>query len=94
MEWVSISISNTVHFQHMGLKLDKKDISVSHRLPVSKKYNGSRREPGIIVKFVRRNSKDSFYKARRVLTKCEPASQASRASHCEPLVYGRKRDFL
>jgi hypothetical protein len=53
----------------MGLKLDKKDISVSHRLPVSKKYNGSRREPGIIVKFVRRNSKDSFYKARRELKK-------------------------
>lgn len=43
------------------------DISVSHRLPMSHKYKGKRSLPAIIVKFVRRDTKELFYRARKKL---------------------------
>ena len=51
----------------MGVNVDQRDISVSHRLPVSTVYSGKEREPSIIVKFVRRDVKESYYRARKNL---------------------------
>lgn len=65
----------------MGLELEESDISVSHRLPVpsySSRMNNSStsrpRSPGpalqlpkIIVKFVRRDAKEKFFKGRKFL---------------------------
>ena len=51
----------------MGVNLSQEDISVSHRLPTSTKYKGKRSEPLIIVKFVRRDMKEKFYRARKQL---------------------------
>ncbi|XP_068697258.1 uncharacterized protein [Montipora foliosa] len=49
----------------VGVEIADIDILVSHRLPPSKSYKS--RKPGpppIIVKFVRRDTKDAFYQAR------------------------------
>lgn len=52
----------------IGVKIESDDISISHRLKTSKSYKGRDKEaPPIIVKFVRRKSKESVYKARRKL---------------------------
>jgi hypothetical protein len=51
----------------MGLSIKEEDISVSHRLPISNKYKGKRTESTIIVKFVRRNTRERYYRARNVL---------------------------
>ena len=51
----------------MDIDITEKDISVSHRLPVNKGYKGNRIEPAIIVKFVRRDTKVAFYRARSKL---------------------------
>ena len=63
----------------IGLHLTKNDISVSHRLP-KRSYssalregphqassNSSSRAPNIILKFVRRETRDHFYKGRKLL---------------------------
>ena len=52
----------------VGVEIADIDISVSHRLPPSKSYKS--RKPGpplIIVKFVRRDTKATFYQARMKL---------------------------
>lgn len=51
----------------MGVKVSQEDISVSHRLPMSMKYKGKRSQPSIIVKFVRRDVKEMYYRARKQL---------------------------
>ena len=51
----------------MRLDIEPKDISVSHRLPASKNNKGKRPEPVIIAKFVRRDVKETFYRARKKL---------------------------
>ena len=51
----------------MRLDIEPEDISVSHRLPASKNYKGKRPEPVIIAKFVRRDVKETFYRARKKL---------------------------
>jgi hypothetical protein len=51
----------------MGVNIEHKDISVSHRIPVSKLYQGREIEPTIIVKFVSRDTKELFYRARKHL---------------------------
>jgi hypothetical protein len=48
----------------MDIDITEEDISVSHRLLVNKGYKGNRIEPAIIVKFVRRDTKVAFYRAR------------------------------
>lgn len=55
----------------MEVYLDDKAISISHRLPTSKKNKaGKPSTPAIIVKFVRRDVKDRFYKSRSKLKSC------------------------
>ena len=62
----------------IGLDLTRNDISVSHRLPKGSysaavregpqaSSNTSSRTPNIIVKFVRRETRDHFYKGRKLL---------------------------
>lgn len=62
----------------IGLDITKDDISVSHRLPKPSysaavregpraSSNASSRTPNIIVKFVRRETRDHFYKGRKLL---------------------------
>ena len=53
----------------MGLSIKEEIISVSHRLPISNRYKGKRTESTIIVKFVRRNTKELYYRARKVKVK-------------------------
>ena len=50
----------------VGSLIGENEISISHRLPSSRSLEGSgnQRSPAIIVKFVRRDVRDSFYKAR------------------------------
>lgn len=49
----------------IGVNITDTDISVSHRLPPSKSYKSKKPGPSpIIVKFVRRDTKDAFYQAR------------------------------
>ena len=49
----------------MGITVTDNDISVSHRMPQSKRYKGNQRgPPAIIAKFTRRVTKDKFYGAR------------------------------
>ena len=53
----------------MGIEVTDNDISVSHRLPLSKAYK-SKKPAGpspIIAKFVRRDMKEAFYRARMKL---------------------------
>ena len=47
--------------------LSNEDISISHRLPLSKNYRGKRTDPAIIAKFVRREDKEKLYSARKHL---------------------------
>ena len=49
----------------MGLEIEEDDISVSHRIPNRRKDR--KQNLAIIVKFVRRDSKDAYYKARNRL---------------------------
>ena len=52
----------------IGVKITDIDISVSHRLPPSKSYKSQKPgPPPIIVKFVRRDTKDAFFHARMKL---------------------------
>ena len=51
----------------MGVQINKDDISVSHRLPMRQLYKGRRSVPAIIVKFVRCDTKELFYQARKKL---------------------------
>ena len=59
----------------MDLDLDERDISVSHRLPQRKTSDGATsrevdhalRFPKVIVKFVRRETKELFYQGRKCL---------------------------
>ena len=49
----------------MGITVTDNDISVSHRMPQSKRYKDKQRgPPAIIAKFTRRVTKDKFYEAR------------------------------
>lgn len=50
----------------MGIELNEDDISISHRLPAPRQALQNK-EPAIIVKFVRRNTRDKFYAARKQL---------------------------
>ena len=60
---IVIKVANLI-----GVKIKNEDISVSHRLQTSKSYKGRNKEmPPIIVKFTRRNIKESLYKARTLL---------------------------
>ena len=51
----------------MGVQIQAGDISISHRLPLSSKYKGKRRLSAIIVKFVRRSTKEAYYRKRKDL---------------------------
>jgi repressor of nif and glnA expression len=51
----------------MDVDVDEDDISVSHRMSMSRNYKGKRSESAIIVNFVRRDVKESFYRAHKVL---------------------------
>ena len=51
----------------MGVSVRPEDISVSHRIPTSQKYQGRRSAPAIIVKFTRRDTKEMFYRGRKEL---------------------------
>ena len=52
----------------MGVDIEDRDISISHRLRNSESYKGKgNKSPPNVVKFVRRISKDKFYKSRRKL---------------------------
>ena len=51
----------------MGVQIQAEDISISHRLPLSSKYKGKRRLSAIIVKFVRRSTKEAYYRKRKDL---------------------------
>ena len=51
----------------MGVQIQAEDISISHRLPLSSKYKGKRRLSTIIVKFVRRSTKEAYYRKRKDL---------------------------
>ena len=51
----------------MGVNIAENDISVSHRLSISTKYRGNRSKPAIIVKFVRRDVKELYYRAQKKL---------------------------
>ena len=52
----------------VGVEIVEKDISISHRLKTSESYRGDKLQPPpIIVKFTRRVTKETFYKARKKL---------------------------
>lgn len=59
--------------EKIGVNLNKDDISTSHRLPVKRSRceidmaNNLKTPPGIIVKFVKRDVRESFYRARKIL---------------------------
>lgn len=54
--------------ENIGVSLEDSDISVSHRLRENKPSRSERSsDPAIIVKFVRRNKRDEFYRARKHL---------------------------
>ena len=54
---IVIKVANLI-----GVKIKNEDNSVSHRLQTSKSYKGRNKEiPPIIVKFTRRNIKESLY---------------------------------
>ena len=50
----------------MGVEIKDDNISVSHRLPTSSKYKGKTTDPAIVVKFVRRDVKERYYKLTRL----------------------------
>jgi hypothetical protein len=47
-----------------GVKIREDDISVCHRLPQRRRQNDRNKQQRIIVKFVRKDVKDKFYKSR------------------------------
>ena len=52
----------------IGVDLNEKDISVSHRLKTSDSYRGKKAlAPPIIVKFTRRKINEEFYRAKKKL---------------------------
>jgi hypothetical protein len=52
----------------VGVEIEEKDISISHRLKTSESYRGDKLQPPpIIVKFTRRVTKENFYKAQKKL---------------------------
>ena len=51
----------------MGVEIAPEDISVSHRLPINKRYKGKRSTQAIIVKFVRRDVKEAVFRSRNKL---------------------------
>ena len=51
----------------MGVPVSPEDISVSHGISTSQKYQGKRSAPAIIVKFARRDTKEMFYRGRKEL---------------------------
>jgi hypothetical protein len=59
--------------EKIGVNLNKDDISTSHRLPIKRSRgeigmaNNLKTPPGIIVKFVKRDVRESFYRARKLL---------------------------
>ena len=67
---IVLKVANTI-----GVQMDMKDISVVHRLPRRRISNVSEssdnlqehQPPNVIVKFVRREVRDNFYRARRNL---------------------------
>ena len=78
--WINMAAVITVRFHNlgsqMGLNLTESDISVSHRLPNNNSYSSRLKQgkvnpvsqiPKLIVKFVRRDTKELFYKSRKHL---------------------------
>jgi hypothetical protein len=51
----------------MDVEVVQEDLSVSHRLPINKIYKGNRSTPAIIVKFIRRDVKEAFFRSRNKL---------------------------
>ena len=53
----------------IGVEVNNTDISISHRLPSNNQQHGrpNIRDPGLIVKFTRRDVRDRFFKARKNL---------------------------
>jgi hypothetical protein len=51
----------------MDVEIVLEDLSVSHRLPINKRYKGNRSTPAIIVKFIRRDVKEAFFRSRNKL---------------------------
>ena len=53
----------------MGVTIQKSDISISHRIPSRKQFTDERNPipPAIIVKFVKRETRENLYRARRNL---------------------------
>ena len=49
--------------EKMGIPMERKDISISHRIPSSR----ASVDPAIIVKFVRREMRENLYRARKRL---------------------------
>ena len=52
----------------MDVEMGEEDISVCHRLPMSRHHDGQPNQQKIIVKFVSREIKEKFYKSRRRLS--------------------------
>ena len=55
--------------EKMGVPIQKSDISISHRIPSRKQFTdeGNPIPPAIIVKFVKRETRENLYRARRNL---------------------------
>ena len=51
----------------MGVSVRPGDISVSHRIPTSQKYQGSRSAPAIKLKITWRDTKEICYRGRKEL---------------------------
>ena len=52
----------------MDVEMGEEDISVCHRLAMSRRHEGRPNQHKIIVKFVRRDIEEKFYKSRRRLS--------------------------
>ena len=59
-----------VMLENLWVWIKEDNISVSHWLPTSSKYKGKATDPAIIVKFVRRDVKERYYKGRKHLKDC------------------------
>ena len=55
--------------EKIGVPMQKSDISISHRIPSRKQFNneGNPIPPAIIVKFVKRETRENLYRARKNL---------------------------
>ena len=53
--------------KQLGVDITENDISVSHRMPQSQQRKGKPGPPATIVKFMGRDVKDNFYRARKQL---------------------------